>query len=72
MLTQPTGEASTAPAARRPVLPLPMTPRRNQALSTLIDQATAREERAARLAAHYSQQAAKHRAIRRALEILIS
>ncbi len=71
MLTQPTGKASIAADARRTVVPLPMTPQRNQALSTLIDQATAREERAARLAAHYSQQAAKHRAIRCMLEQLI-
>ncbi|MFZ2488962.1 MAG: hypothetical protein WAZ19_12690 [Anaerolineae bacterium] len=36
-----------------------MPPKRNAALSNLLDQATAREERAAQLAAHYSQQAAK-------------
>jgi hypothetical protein len=48
-----------------------MTKRRNLALSSLLDQATAREERAAQLAAHYSHEAAKHRSIRRALEALI-
>lgn len=70
MLTQPTGETQ-APAARGKVLPFRMTQRRNQALSTLIDQSIEREQRAAQLAAHYSQQAARHRAIRRALETLI-
>ncbi len=59
-----------APAARR-VVPFRMTKRRNLALSSLLDQATAREERAAQLAAHYSHEAAKHRSIRRALEALI-
>jgi hypothetical protein len=48
-----------------------MTSKRSAALSSLVDQALAREERAAQLAAHYSQEAAKHRAIRRALEALI-
>ena len=45
--------------------------RENQALSSLIDQAVAREERAARLAAHYTAEAAKHRAVRSQLERLI-
>lgn len=70
-MTQATGETTTGPAARGKVLPFRMTQRRNQALSTLIDQSIEREQRAARLAAHYSQQAAKHRAIRCMLEQLI-
>lgn len=70
MLTERTGETEPS-GARGKVLPFRMTQRRSQALSTLIDQALEREERAARLAAHYSQQAGKHRAIRHALETLI-
>ncbi len=71
MLTPGTGETPTGPAARRVIVPFRMTQKRSAALSDLLDQATAREERAAQLAAHYSQQAAKHRAIRRALETLL-
>lgn len=71
MLTQAAGETPTTPAARGKVLPFRMTRKRSAALSSLLDQATQREEEAAQLAAYYSQQAARHRAIRRALETLI-
>lgn len=70
MLTQPAQETAATPAARR-VVPFRMTKRRYGALSSLVDQALAREERAAQLAAHYAHEAAKHRAIRASLERLI-
>lgn len=69
MLTQQTGE--TQSGGRDGGRPLPLTPGRSAALSGLLDQALAKEERCEEIAAYYSQLAAKHRAVRRALAMLI-